>query len=254
MKRRYPILEFDATREAVAEPTKVIKERDLPEYCVLCFFYDVVTRLKMDPQIELLMPIKSEMGEHPVFALSTKSQQVAVCHVGIGAPLAGAMLEELIARGGRKFIVCGAAAVLNSDIASNHLVVPSTAVRDEGTSYHYIPPGRETAAHPLALEAIQTTLQKHDCPYLLGKTWTTDAIFRETPAKIEQRKSEGCLTVEMEAAAFFAIAQFRQVVLGQILYAGDDVSGIEWDPREFFKRGPIREQVFWLAVEACLRL
>jgi hypothetical protein len=62
------------------------------------------------------------------------------------------------------------------------------------------------------------------------------------------------VTVEIEAAAFFAVAQFRHVIFGQILYAGGDVSGIEWDPRESLKRGPIREQVFWLAVEACLRL
>ena len=250
----YPILEFDAAREAVCEPAKVIKERDLSEHCILCFFYDVIATLRQDSRVERLMPIKSEMGEHPVFTLSIGEQYLTICHVGIGAPLAGAMLEELIARGGRKFIACGVAAVLNPDIASNQLIVPSVAVRDEGTSYHYMPPGREVAADPLALEAIQATLQKHRCPYLLGKTWTTDAIFRETPAKIQQRKYEGCVTVEMEAAAFFAIAQFRQVILGQILYAGDDVSGIEWDPREFFKRGPIREQVFWMAVEACLRL
>jgi len=132
--------------------------------------------------------------------------------------------------------------------------VPSVAVRDEGTSYHYLPPGREVAPHPIALKAIETTLQKHCCPYLLGKTWTTDAIYRETRSKVQLRKSEGCVTVEMEAAAFFAVAQFRSVLFGQILYAGDDVSGIEWDPREFFKRGPIREQVFWLAVETCLQL
>jgi uridine phosphorylase len=250
----YPILEFDASPEAVIEPTKAIRERDLPEHCVLCFFYDVVSKLKLDSKVEKLMPIKSEMGEHPVLALSLESQSVAICHVGVGAPLAGGILEELIARGSRKFIACGGAAVLNSDIGSNHLIVPSAAVRDEGTSYHYMPPGREVAAHPIALKAIETILQKHRCPYLLGKTWTTDAIYRETRSKIQLRKSEGCVTVEMEAAAFFAIAQFRHVIFGQILYAGDDVSGIEWDPREFFKRGPIREQVFWLAVEACLQL
>jgi uridine phosphorylase len=250
----YPILEFDATPEAVIEPAKAIGERDLPEHCVLCFFFDVIAKLKLDSRVEKLMPIKSEMGEHPVFALFREGQSIAICHIGVTAPLAGAMLEELIARGGRKFIACGGAAVLNSDIASNHLIVPSSAVRDEGTSYHYMPPGREVAAHPTALKAIETILQKHRCPYLLGKTWTTDAIYRETRSKVQLRKSEGCVTVEMETAAFFAIAQFRDITFGQILYAGDDVGGIEWDPREFFKRGPIREQVFWLAIEACLQL
>ncbi len=68
------------------------------------------------------------------------------------------------------------------------------------------------------------------------------------------RKAEGCLTVEMEAAAFFAVAQFRGVTLGQILYGGDDVSGEEWDTRGWTKNNTIREKMFWLAAEACLRL
>lgn len=250
----YPILEFDETPEAVIEPTKVLEHQDLPEHCVLCFFYDVIAALELRDDVEPLIPLKSEMGDHPVYVLTVEGQRVAVCHVGVGAPLAGAMFEELIARGSRKFIACGGAGVVRKEIVSHHLVVPTSAVRDEGTSYHYLPPAREVAAHPVAVQTIESVLQAHHVPYLTGKTWTTDAIYRETPKKVELRRSEGCLTVEMEAAAFLAIAQFRRVIFGQILYAGDDVSGIEWDPRDFFKRGPIREQVFWLAVEACLCL
>jgi hypothetical protein len=86
------------------------------------------------------------------------------------------------------------------------------------------------------------------------KTWTTDAIYLETASRIKARRSEGCVKVKMEASAFFAIAQLRRAISGQILYAGDDASGIEWDPRDFFKRGPICEQIFRLAAEACLQL
>jgi purine-nucleoside phosphorylase len=68
------------------------------------------------------------------------------------------------------------------------------------------------------------------------------------------RRSEGCLAVEMEAAAFFAVAEFRRVTFAQMLYGGDDVSGIEWDPRRWDERLSVREQLFWLAAEACLRL
>jgi purine-nucleoside phosphorylase len=90
--------------------------------------------------------------------------------------------------------------------------------------------------------------------YLVGKTWTTDAIYRETPTKIAQRRAEGCITVEMEAAAFFAVAQFRGVRFGQLLYGGDDVSGAAWDNREWHQRADTREKLFWLAAEAVLRL
>ncbi len=57
-----------------------------------------------------------------------------------------------------------------------------------------------------------------------------------------------------EAAAFFAVAEFRGVVFGQILYGGDDVSGTEWDHRNWNKRTRTREDLFWLAAEACLKL
>ena len=133
--------------------------------------------------------------------------------------------------------------------------IPTVAVRDEGTSYHYLPPGREVQAHPAAVSALEKILKNHDIPYHLGKIWTTDAPYRETPQKVQIRRAEGCLAVEMEAAAFFAIAQFREVVFGQILYGGDDVSGeSDWDHRDWFKKFDMRERLFWLAAEACLEL
>jgi uridine phosphorylase len=164
------------------------------------------------------------------------------------------LLEEVIARGCQKFIVCGSAGVLDSTIAMGHLLVPTSAIRDEGPSYHYLAPSREVSANAKALHAIETVLKRNGIDYLLTKTWTTDAFYRETPKKIAQRKAEGCLTVEMEAAAFFAVAHFRDVILGQILYGGDDVGGAEWDSRKWTKKIELREKIFWLAAEACLEL
>ena len=89
---------------------------------------------------------------------------------------------------------------------------------------------------------------------MLGKTWTTDAFYRETSAKVRLRKEEGCLTVEMEAAAFFAVACFRGVDFAQLLYGGDDVSGETWDSRDWVNRHSARESLFWLAAEACLAM
>jgi uridine phosphorylase len=163
-------------------------------------------------------------------------------------------LEATIAFGCRKFIVCGGCGVLARDIAVGNLVVVSGAVRDEGTSYHYLPPGHQVDAHPAGVTAIQKALTQRGLHYLTGKTWTTDAPYRETPSKIAARLAEGCLTVEMEAAALMAAAQFRGVVLGQVLYGGDDLSGDTWDNRAWTSRTHVRESLFWLAVEACLEL
>ena len=101
---------------------------------------------------------------------------------------------------------------------------------------------------------IDPTREALSLPYLNGKTWTTDTPYRERSKLIASRRAEGCLTVEMEAAALRAVAEFRGVILGQVLCGGDDLSGTECDNREWQSRGEIRERLFWLAAEVCLSL
>jgi uridine phosphorylase len=144
--------------------------------------------------------------------------------------------------------------VLERDVPVGALVVVSSAIRDEGVSYHYLPPAREVIANPQAVQALESTLHAKGVSFRRAKTWTTDAPYRETHARIASRRREGCLTVEMEAASMMAVAQFRGVHFGQVLYAGDDLSGPEWDNRDWQSRPEIRERLFWLAAEACLAL
>ncbi|UCH57897.1 MAG: nucleoside phosphorylase [Candidatus Bathyarchaeota archaeon] len=255
MKRReYPILEYDSTREAIIEPRKVVNPIDIAERCVICFYQDVIDDAVKERGAKQVATLRSEIGRHPIYEINFEGDRLAFFHPGVGAPLAAGLLEEVIALGCRKFIACGSAGVLRSDIAVGHIVIPHSAIRDEGTSYHYQPPAREVQASLEAVSAIERVMKRQKIPYIIGKTWTNDAFYRETPSKIGLRREEGCLTVEMEAAALFAVARFRQVVLGQILCGGDDVSGEEWDARPGVERAPVREKVFWLAAEACLEL
>jgi uridine phosphorylase len=254
MQHDYPILEFDPAPQAIIEPRRVVKPIDIPENCVLCFFQEVITGVCGDGKAKFVANLGSEMGANPIYEIEFEGKRAAVYHPGVGAPLAGGFLDEVIALGCRKFVACGGAGVLNREIAVGHVVVPTSAVRDEGTSYHYLPPSREVTAHPDGVAAIEATLKHHHVPYVTGKTWTTDALYRETRAKMERRKAEGCITVEMEAAAFFAVAQFRGVKFAQLLYGGDDISGDEWDHREWQRQLSSREKLFWLAVESCLQL
>jgi uridine phosphorylase len=144
--------------------------------------------------------------------------------------------------------------VLDDHVDVGHPFIISSAIRDEGVSYHYLPPAREVNAHPQAIQALKTTLDAHQLAYNLAKTWTTDAIYRETIDKRALRVAEGCEIVEMEAAAFFAVAKFRNVTFGQIVYAGDLVKPEGWDGREWNTRAGTRRLLFNLAVEAVLRL
>lgn len=251
MKRKYPILEFDDSDQAIIEPSKVIKKIDVPDHCVLCFSYEVINKLNNEGKLKHITDLSSCMGLHPVYEVKFNNKRIAVFQPGIGAPLVAGLFEEIIARGMTKFIACGGAGVLDKKIAVGHLIIPTSAIRDEGTSYHYLAPSRETEPSKEGVEALEKTLKKHKCKYLSSKTWTTDAFYRETKEKVKLRKSEGCLTVEMECSALCAVAKFRGVTFAQLLYGGDDVSCEEWDPRRTKDRLFINENVFWLAVEAC---
>lgn len=250
----YPIVEYDPIRNAIIEPSKVVSPRDMPEHCVICFFREVIDKVVADHDARILVETRWEDGPHPVYEILYHNHRLAFFHPGIGAPMAAGLLEEVIALGCRRFIACGGCGVLRKDIAVGNLIVVSAAIRDEGVSYHYLPPGREVLANEAAINALTKTLDEYGVPYRIGKTWTTDAPYRETFNKISRRKEDGCITVEMEAAGMMAVAQFRDVILGQVLYGGDDVSGAEWDNRAWQSRDEIRERLFWLCADACLTI
>lgn len=250
----YPILEHDPTREAFIEPSHLIQPRDVPERCVLCFFQEVIDKIVAEHGATTLAEHGWEDGHWPLYEITYKEQRLAFFNPGVGAAHAVGILEEVIAWGCRKFIACGGCGVLEQNIALGGLVVVSAAVRDEGTSYHYLPPAREVIAHELGMTALVDTLESQGIPHRVGKVWTTDAPYRETPDMIARRRAEGCLVVEMEAAGMMAVAAFRDVVYGQVLYGGDDLTGAEWDSRNWQSQVDVRERLFWLAADACLAL
>jgi uridine phosphorylase len=250
----YPILEFDPSPEALIEPSKIILARDLPEHCVICFFREVLDKIIAEHDAKIVVENSWEDGPHPIYEISYRDRRLAFFHPGVGAPIAAGLLEETIAFGCRKFIACGGCGVLEKDIAVGHLIVVSGAIRDEGVSYHYLSPDPEVIANETAVNALVRTMQDCGLPYRVGKTWTIDAPYRETAKKIARRREQGCVTVEMESAALIAVAQFRNVIFGQALYGGDDLSGIEWDNRQWQTRSEIRENLFWLCADACLSL
>ena len=249
-----PILEFDPSPQAILQPERIIKPIDIGEHCVLCFFQDVMTALREDGRLRQIHTLYSEIGPNPVYEMEIDGRRLVVMHPGLGSAMAAGFMEEIIALGCRKFIACGGAGVLDGDLAVGHVVVPDTAVRDEGASYHYLPGLGEAVASATAVTAIQNTLTRHHVPFVVGKTWTTDGVYRETKTIVARRQREGCLTVEMETAAFCAVAQLRGVLFGQLLYGGDDLTGDEWDNRGWQSRADIRQNLFHLAAEACLSL
>lgn len=247
-----PLLDFDDHRPALIEPAADVL--DAPQACVVTFFGDAVRRLLQSGRARVLAENRWEDGPHPLLELDHAGERVALLHAGVGAPLAAGLLEETIAAGCRAFVVCGGAGVLLPELVLGHLVLVESAVRDEGTSHHYLPAGRVIDADPAAVEVCRRLLAERAVPHLVGRVWTTDAPYRETPAKIALRRGEGCVAVEMEAAALAAVARFRGVRLGQLLYGGDDLSGPVWDNRAWQSAAAVRDSLIDLAATAALRL
>src|SRR5260221_13271849 len=137
----YPILEFDPTPEAIIEPSKIMKPRDVPEHAVACFFQDVITQLSQEHTVTVVKHLRSEIGRHPVYELDLQGRRLAVFHPGVGAPLAAGFLEEMIAIGSRKFIVFFGWAPLPTELGVGQLLGPTAPARDHGTSFPSLPPG-----------------------------------------------------------------------------------------------------------------
>lgn len=251
LQKDFPILEFDEDKNAFIRPSKLIHPIDIAERCVLGFFSEVIEKIITEYPHKIVSHLKSEGLCYPVYELDYKGGKIALIQAAVGAPMAAGQIEELTALGCKKFIACGMCGVLQRKLAVGHLIIPTAAVRDEGTSYHYIAPSREINANKRIVQIIESTLREKKIPYIKAKTWTTDAFYRETPQKIAQRKEEGCVTVEMETSAYIAVAQYNNVEFGQILCAGDSLAGIEWDSRNYNKREAIREFVLRLTLDVC---
>jgi uridine phosphorylase len=254
IEREFPILEFDEERNALIRPNNIIQPVDITDKCVLCFFSEAIEKVLEEYPHRIAANFIASSMRLPVYELDYNGGKIALIQAGVGAPIAAAQIEELTAYGCKKFITCGSCGVLQKELAVGHLIIPVSAVRDEGTSYHYIKPSREIKANERVVQIIENTLVSQKIPYIKAKTWTTDAFYRETPLKIQQRKKEECVTVEMEASAYMAAAQYNNVEFGQILYAGDNLDGEIWDGRKEHSRTDINEIVLRLSLDTCINL
>jgi uridine phosphorylase len=247
-----PILDFDPEPLGLIEPSERFQAGALPERMVATFFGPAFKALVEREQAPKLFHLNTYGGGFPIYGFQRQGRTVGAYVSGVGAPMAGGQLEEAIAMGGRKFLVCGGAGVLDRSISQGHLLLPTSALREEGLSYHYLPAAAEVAPDSAAVAALEKVLLERKAPYMKGKTWTTDAVYRETRPKIARRKAQGCLSVEMEAAGLFAVAQFRKVQVAQLLYGGDDVSGQTWDHRGWMENVTVQEMMLEICLEAVL--
>lgn len=249
-----PLLEDDLNSMAIIEPSLLIDNMDIPECAVLCFFAEVINSIADSGNAKIIEQLQSAYGVHPIYEIERNGRRVAVLHPGVGAPIAAGFMEEIIALGVKTIVAVGSAGALVPELVLGHPIIVNSAVRDEGTSFHYLRPSRVVNADSLGVKVLQEILSEAGIEFLVGRSWTTDAMYRETRARVDRRIAEECVTVEMEASAFMAVATFRKIAFAQLLYAGDSLAGETWDDRGWTKLTDRREQLFWIAVDASLRL
>ena len=149
---------------------------------------------------------------------------------GIGAPAVVSRVEGLIAYGVTQFVSIGFAGSLQADLELGDIVVCDRAIRDEGTSYHYLPPSKYAEASPTMTARLIDTTKRLGIPYRVGTGWTVDAPYRETAAEVRQYQAEGVAAVDMEASALFALAEYRNVDLGAMFTISDLLADKAWRP------------------------
>jgi uridine phosphorylase len=138
------------------------------------------------------------------------------------------VLEKLIALGAQRLWVLGWCGSLQPDLRIGDLVVPITAFSEEGTSAHYPVDEQSRRSDPCLNEHLKRALHRANLPFRAGPVWTTDAIYRETRAKVAEYGSMGILAVEMEISALISVAAYRSVALAGVLVVSDELSSLEW--------------------------
>lgn len=208
-----------------------------PEVCITTFSESIIKNFTLNHAAKIIANLYSANGTIPVYEIEYENKKMGLFLSRVGAPACVAGLEEIIALGAKKIVQFGSCGVLNQSCVGSKIIIPSSAIRDEGTSYHYVSASEEINAEQSSIDIARQCLEKHEIPYVVGKIWTMDAIYRETQEVIEERKMQGCIAVEMECSASLAVAKFRNIPIIQFFYGADNLDSEKWEIKDLADYG-----------------
>jgi uridine phosphorylase len=206
----------DYAAASVFEPANLLREArrqknlppaDVPEICLLDPDGDIVRALRRSGSTRAAPAWACYHTE--LFEFEHAAMRFGIIGCAVGAAFAVLIAEELFASGCRLLLSMTSAGQIMPLGQPPYFVVIDRALRDEGTSYHYLPPDDFADADPDLVAAAMDALRDAGTPVYRGATWTTDAPFRETEAAIAAGRARNILAVEMEAAALYAFARAR---------------------------------------------
>ena len=249
--------EFDFDKSAVIEPWFVHQPvEDFPETVVSIFHHTLFQKIADFLDGRKIAGTKAVDGHWPVYEVSYKGKRFALYKARLGAPACVGSFEDIIPMGAKRIILLGNCGVLDKSIEDCGIIIPTRAIRDEGTSYHYVPAADYIDVNKKYIPEFIDVLDEFGYPYIKGTTWTTDAFYRETRAKVNRRKEMGAICVEVECSAMQAMCDFRGVEFFQFLYAGDNLDHSTWDPRSLSGTSRLedKEKIALLALELAVRI
>ena len=198
-------------------------QKHLTDVCIITFSEFIYKAIIDACECKKIAEINACNGNIPIYAFRENERVIAFYLSPIGATMASECLAEVNwLTGASKFIMFGSAGSLAYEKTANRFVIPTEAYRDEGMSYHYAPPSDYIAVKNSSI--VKTVFDEINAPYTEGKTWTTDAVLRETCDQMAKRKAEGCIAVEMEIAGVQAVCDFYGLDLYTFVVTGDVLS------------------------------
>jgi uridine phosphorylase len=207
----------------------LIQDVPIPQSVILVYSRNLFRYIGQHEGVE---PIGFISWPGQLYRLPTPHENIGVMGgFGIGAPTAAARLEELIAGGATRFLNIGAAGALQKECSIGDIVVCTQAVRDEGVSHHYLAAGKYSSPTQTLTERLKEVLDQEGLAYREGSTWTIDAPYRETVEEARHYQSEGVVTVDMEAAAVFAVGGYRGVEVAAAFVVSDSLAELVWEPK-----------------------
>ena len=220
---------FDPHSEEIIKVWRNEEARKV-DACIITFSNEILQYVLEQFDCEELGRLYSSNGSHAIYGFTYEERTFAVYMSYVGAPGCVADMEDsLSVINTERFVVFGGAGCLNKEIARGRVMVPTEGYRDEGTSYHYAP-----ASDYVIVKNSKTVaefMEQAGLPYICGKTWTTDAVHRETRDNFVKRKADGCISVEMECAAVQAMCDHRGLEVYYFLTCGDLLDAPKWDAR-----------------------
>lgn len=219
---------FDNETKPLFTPESFYGKREkICDVCVITFSHKVIEWAVSHVECEKVAAIGCVNGNRPIYLTEWKGKKIAFYMTLVTSAAAATCLEEAhCLTGCKKYVLFGSCGTLDRQMTNGKLIVPAYAYRDEGLSYHYLP--EDDYIEVKGWKQVADFFEENHISYVSGRTWSTDALYRETSGKAERLRQEGCISVEMEIAGLQAVCDYHDLSLYSFLFASDCLDEKEW--------------------------